>query len=269
MNNNDPLASQSEPTAEGRVNNEQSTTLQKAQRYLGLIAVVWLAYVLLSPRSGFGVLGISAANPRSFILNESYHHKTVLSDFVIALNQGDAWEVKSAGEYIVGCETAKRSVSADGRNLSTEALLSNIERLPPNERKKAAQLILDACAPPFLASSTNHERALEIEPKYWDFVQRYQELRKEARIAQGLKSEGLQQPVPTPEMVSISERLEEIRKPLVQGSATRLIAINGIVHVLVVVLIGIGIWFRRSVGWAILAPFGWVFSGAKKVHEKI
>jgi hypothetical protein len=85
MNKNDPLASQSEPTAEGRVNNEQSTTLQKAQRYLGLIAVVWLAYALLSPRSGFGVLGISAANPRSFILNESYHHKTVLSDFVIAL----------------------------------------------------------------------------------------------------------------------------------------------------------------------------------------
>jgi hypothetical protein len=218
---------------------------------------------------GSGVRWALTANPRSFILNESYHHKTVLSDFVIALSQGDAWEVKSAGEYIVGCETAKRSVSADGRDLSTKALLANIERLPPNERKTAAQLILDACAPPFLASSTNHERALEIEPKYWALVQKYQELRKEARIAQGLKAEGLQQPVPTPEMVSISERLEEIRKPLVQGSAKRLIAINGIVHVVVVVLIGIGIWFRRSVGWAILAPFGWVFSGAKKVHEKI
>jgi hypothetical protein len=234
---------------------------------LGLIAVIWLAYVLLSPRSGFRVLGISAADPRSFILNKSYHHKTVLSDLVIALNQGDAWEVKMAGEYIERCETAKRSMSADGRDLSTEALLANIERLPPHERKKAAQLILDACAPPFLASSKNHERALSIEPKYWDLVRRYQELREEANIGQGL--EGLQQPVPTPEMVSITERLEEIRKPLVQESANRLIAINGVAHVVVVVLIGIGIWFRRSVGWAILAPFSWVFSGAKKVHDKI
>ncbi len=268
MNINDPHSSQSKPTVEVEIA-KQSTASQKAQRYVGLVAVVGLAYALFSPRAGLGLLGLDGANPRPFILNESYHHKTVLSDLVIALNRGDAWEVKMAGEYIERCETAKRSVSADGRDLSTEALLANIDRLPSNERKKAAQLILDACAPPFLASSKNDERALETEPKYWDLVQRYQELRKEANVAQGLKAEGLQQPVPTPEMVSITERLEEIRKPLVLGSAKRLIAINGIVHVVVVVLIGIGVWFRRSVGRALLAPFGWAFSGAKKVHEKV
>lgn len=239
---------------------------QKVQRYVGLVAVVWLAFLLLSPSSGFGVGG---ANPRSFILNKSYHHKTVLSDIIIRLNQGDAWEVKSAGEYVEGCEKAKRSVSVDGRDSSTEALLVNIERLPTYARKTAAQLILDACTPPFLASSANHERAQAAEPKYWDLVQRYQELRKEANIAQGLKAEGLQQPVPTPEMISITKRLEEIRKPLVQESAKRLIVINGVAHVVIVVLIGIGIWFRRSVGRALLAPFSWAFSSAKKVHERI
>lgn len=264
MNNITP-SSQSELTEESQTDNA-SMAFQKAQRYLGLIAIVLLAFVLLSPSSGFGGGG---ANPRSFILNKSYYHKTVLSDIIILLNQGDAWEVKSAGEYVEGCETAKRSVSTDGRDLSTEALLANIERLPPYERRTAAQLILDACAPPFLASSKNEERALAVEPKYWDLVQRYQKLRKEANMDQGLKAEGLQQPVPTPEMISITKRLEDIRKPLVQESAKRLIEINGIAHVVAVVLIGIGLWFRRSVGRALIAPFGWAFSSAKKVHEKI
>jgi hypothetical protein len=137
MHTNDPQEPQSERPAEGRVKSRRSTGLKKAQRYLGLIAVVWLAYALLSPRSVYG--SFSGPNPRPFIFNESYHHRTVLSDLVLAINSEEAWEVKLAGEYIEGCETAKRLVSADGRDLSIEALLANTERLPSGERITARQ----------------------------------------------------------------------------------------------------------------------------------
>jgi hypothetical protein len=94
-------------------------------------------------------------------------------------------------------------------------------------------------------------------------------LREEANVSQGMKSKGLQQPVSTPEMISIAERLEEPRKKLVQDSAKRLVLINNISHALLLVLALFGIRFREVIGMILLAPFGWIFSVTKKAHQKV
>lgn len=263
-----PTSSKSEPTVEVE-NLKLCSALQKRQRYMGLIAIFLMAYIFLSPGNGFKVLGFGEASPRPFIMNESYHHKTVLSDLIIFFNQGDAQEVKAAGEYILGCEAAKRSLGFDLSDVSAAALLASMERLPLTERKKAAQLILNACAPPFLVGSENRERAQEAEPKYLDFIKKYQELLRQANLVQGLPMDGLQQPVPTSEMIQISEMLEEIQEPLVRASSERLILINNISHLVVLVLIVFGIWFREIIGCALFEMFGRVFFYARKLHEKI
>lgn len=299
MNLNDTTSSQSVPPAEIPTK-KYSAGFQKAQRYVGLVAVVWLAYVLLSP--GYASREDS---PRPFVLNTSYYHKTLLTDIAIFLNGSDAWEVGMAGRHIVDCEIAKRSespggrdfsaaeliedmkrplvdegatvtqwirdakrlASPDGRDLSPEALARYMERLPPYEKKKAEQRILDACGLYYLSARSSLNRVKEVEPKYLDLTHRFNQLSKEARAIQGLTEEN--QPSPTAEMVLITRKIENIRDQLVQEAANRLVVTNGVAHVLLVILVGVGIWLRGRVGWVLLAPFAWLLSSAKKVHEKI
>ena len=260
MNLNDPASSQPVPFGE-RSTKRYSAAFQKAQRYVGLIAVVWLAWVLLFP----GRSRTDELHP--FISNKSYHHKTLLTQIVIFYSLYDTEEVRSAGKHIVDCEWAKRLAYPNGRDLSPEALATYMKHLPQYEKKKAEQRILDACGLYILGSPQNQVRAKEVDPMYWDLIGRFYELRKEALATQGLTDKN--QPAPTSEMILIDERLKKISGPLIQESADRLIFTNGIAHVLVAILIGIGVWFRGRVGWVLLAPFGWAFSSAKKVHEKI
>jgi ribosome-binding protein aMBF1 (putative translation factor) len=196
-------------------------------------------------------------------MNKNYYEKTILSDIVILFNQGHAFEIQYAGRLIENCKGAKSSAVY----LTTKELQANLARLKDAQKEKEAQSILDGCTPTIDWNSTHEERATEIEPTYRDLVRRLYELIQKAREEQGLDNN--RQPRPTSEMVSIYERLEEIRKPLALASYKWLVMINGMVHIVVVVLIGLGLRSRELIGRMFLAPFAWVLSGVKKAHEKV
>lgn len=242
-----------------------SATLQKGYGYVGLIAIFLLAYWLLSPKNMY-----FEANPRPYILNEKYYHKTMLSELVIFFNWGNAYEVKSAGNQFLACEDAKKSVSNGEIHPSEETVIANIDRLSErSEKVKALKLLLSACATPYIVSSENIKRALMLEPAYGNLVKRHQELQKKAETLQGTTFNKENYYEFAREMVSIYERLDKIRRPLVERSMNQLIVINGIAHVMILIFLGLGIYFRRDFGRLLLTPFRWIFVIMRKFHQKI
>lgn len=258
--------SQSASETAGKIQNARShKPLMKLQSYLGLFVVVGVAFVLFSPRAGSGVFDV---NPRRYIMNESYHHKTVLSDLVVSAYRGEAFDVISAGDFVRGCEQTKRSVSVDHRDLSSASLFKGMERLSRDERKNVLQSFLDACSPRVLAMSRGTiERIKIVEPQFFALNEKLNSLTDDARASQAGTPH--HQPVPTEEMVSIAERLLKVQMPLFQESADRLLWANGVAHLMAVTFVFLGVWLRKSVGRALTAPFGWMFWGAKKVHENV
>jgi hypothetical protein len=262
MNKNEPSKTDSMSTTSSLSDN-RSHAFEKAQRYLGLFTVLALAYLLFSPWSSGRALKYES-HPRYYVLNEHYHHKTTLSELVLALNNIHAWEVSVAGDYIRDCEKAKTSVFYGKGKMTEDEMSINIELLPVAEKKEAIQVILDGCTSPSLQSTV---RAAQIEPDFWPLYNKLNELRDKARKEQGLARD--HQPKPTPEMLSISYRLEELRKRIAKASAEWLVLINGLVHIVSVILIGLGLWFRGLVGRILLTPFGWLLSGIKNAHERV
>lgn len=266
MNEIDPIPSQNKPASEVETAWKKSA-IQKTHSYVGLIVVLGLAYGLLSQTTDPFFMDGSFPSPRSLILNKSYHHKTVLSNLVLMGYKSDSLEVAYGGEHFNNCEDAKRTISPEGLDLLSKVLSSNTERLPPVDGKASVQMYLDACSLYELQTSGGLERAQKLDPMYWDYEKQFRELKNEAQIRQGLTKK--QQPVPTAEMKSVAKKLEKIGNQVVIDAAQHLEGANNIAHVVVVFLIGLGIWCRRGLGRAILAPFGWMLSGAKKVHETV
>ncbi len=210
-------------------------------------------------------MGISFPNVRSFIMYESYYQKTVLSDFVLSFLAEDAYEVAGMGNQLRDCSSAKRSIASHNIGLTPEGLSTGIEHLPSSERKKFEDAIFDACKVYILGTSDGRARAFKVEPEYRELELRYRALRKEAQMAPAKQ----QVPAATSELTEVTKRLEEIAASLVQASANRITTTNAVAHIVAILLFGIGIVYRRNVGSAVLFPFGWIFSAAKKVHEKI
>ncbi len=264
MNENNSPKSKSEST-NGSKDGNISAALQKGYGYVGLIAIVLFAYWLLSPKNMY-----LKENPRPYILNEKYYHKTMLSEIVILFNSGHAYEVKYAGERLLECEDAKKSISNGETYPSEESIIASIDRLfNKGEKLKAFKLLLLACTKPYIEGKGNIERAMTLEPKYWDLIMRYQELRKTTENSKGLAFNKENNYDSVREMILIYERLDKIRGPLIERSTNQLIIINGISHVAALFFLGIGIYFRRALGRSLLAPFGWIFAFIRKFHEKI
>ena len=264
MNENNSPSSKTELVNGGKHENV-STTFQKGYGYVGLITIAFLAYWLLSPKIMY-----SEANPRPYILNEKYYHKTMLSEIIILLNSGHAYEVKYAGKRFLECEDAKKSISNNGTYPSEETVIANINQLSERgEKLKALKLLLSACANPYIESSDNIERAVKLEPDYVNLLNRYQELRKKIETLHGTTIDKENYQGSVREMTSIYEKMDKIRRPLIERSMNQLILINGISHVMILVFLGLGIYFRRGFEKVLLTPFGWVFLIIRKFHQKI
>ena len=220
----------------------QTTRLEKFKGYVGVFVVLLIAGFLLFPSDSRWTLGYQINFSKSYIEN------THLSELV-ALNWRTRY-VDAAMEPIYECN---RSISL--KKSYPEAT---------TERR-----VLEGCdrfesLHPY---GVGRSRVLEIDAGYQASYDKLSELRAQAQKEQRLDAG--KTPFPTPEMTELEKQLVETMDKNIQTILMQLYNLNLAAHGSVLLLAGLCLWYRRSLGAILLAPFAWMISIGKGVHEKI
>ena len=219
-----------------------SSGFQKLKGYVGVLVVLVIAGFFFSPSDSRRTLGYQINYSKSYIQN------TILSEHV-SLNWRTQF-VKTAMKPIYRCNRANGSLKSYPESTTARSVLEACDRFESLH--------------PY---GQGRSRVLEIDNEYQMRFDKLSDLRVVARNQQGLGE--AQTPVPTPEMYELDQQLVQTMDKNIEQIRLELSNLNLAAHALLLALTGLGLWYRRGIGAVLLAPFGWMFSLGKGVHEKI